>query len=66
MTDNDRRIFDAVVTGGWYAELVRSPSRQNKPARWEVVGFDGILRGKGDNQQEALDQAWERFQRCER
>ena len=66
MTDNDRKIFDAVVTRGWYAEFVRSPSRQNKPARWEIVGLDGILRGKGDDQQEALDAAWRAFQRCER
>ena len=66
MTDNDRKIFDAVVTGGWYAEYVRPVGVRSKPARWELVGLDGILRGKGDDQQEALDAAWRAFQRCER
>ena len=66
ITENERKIFDAVVRAGWYADYVRAPGARSKPKRWEVTALAGILRGKGADQQKALDEAWECFLRCER
>ena len=61
--DTRKQLFSVVVERGLYCEYGPPVGTgHTRTPRWEVADISGKLYGKGNDKDEALNEAWRQFQ----